>query len=293
MPVVYVDVLFLINFCMDFLALRSAGAILHIPAKRCLLLLAAILGGVYAVASALFPGDPLVAIVIGGGVAALLCYVAYGGRCGKPRFFGLVLLFFLISWLLGGMITAFYEFLGGFFKDRGELLSFLLDGDGKLAVFFGLAALAAVFLGIGRRQLLHRRHAEAVRLTIFEGEDSETVSAMVDSGNTLTDPLSGRPCIVLTAGAAVEIVPDDIKQLSAEAGLDPTRLSDGSRRRIRVIPAESLGGNQLLIGYVPTKLLLATEGEEERCVDAVLVLDPRERVGYNGYGALVPATLIS
>ena len=40
MKVVYVDVLFVINLCMDFLALRVAGGVLHLPARRLPLFLA-------------------------------------------------------------------------------------------------------------------------------------------------------------------------------------------------------------------------------------------------------------
>lgn len=293
MPVVYVDVLFLINFCMDLLALRTVGAILHLPAYRVGLLTASVLGGVYAVVSALVPGDPLVSMVIGGGVAVLLCYVAYGRECAKPRFFGLVSLFFIISWLLGGMITAFYEFLGSFFAEQGELLAVLLEGDGKIAFFFLLVCLSALLLSAGERQLRHRKREESVKLTIFESGRTETVLAMVDTGNTLYDPLTGRPCIVLISAAVEGVIPRDILEFSEKGSLDPSMLSDAGRRRIRLIPTESLGGKRLLVGYMPKRLILEGGTENERGVDAVLVLDPRRTGDYNGYDALMPATLLS
>ncbi len=293
MPVVYVDVLFLINFCMDLLALRTVGAILHLPAGRGALLLSSVFGGIYAVISALAPGYPLVSTAIGGGVAVLLCYVAYGRECAKPRFFGLVTLFFIISWLLGGMITAFYGFLNSFFEDQSELLALLLEGDGKIAVFFVLVCLSALLLGAGERQLLHRKHTASVNLTICEGEQRETVLAMVDTGNTLCDPLTGKPCIVLISKAAERVIPRDILDFSAQQSLDPSMLSDAGRRRIRLIPTESIGGSRLLVGYMPRGLLLEDGTDNARGVDAVLVLDPRGEGDYNGYDALMPATLIS
>ena len=293
MPVVYVDVLFLINFCMDLLALRTAGAILHLPAHRGVLLAASILGGVYAVVSALVPGAPLASTVIGGGVAVLLCYVAYGRECAKPRFFGLVSLFFIISWLLGGMITAFYEFLSSFFEEQSELLTVLLEGDGKIAVFFLLVCLSSLLLSAGERQLRHRKQEESVKLTICEAGRTETVLALVDTGNTLYDPLTGKPCIVLLSGAAKEVIPRDILDFSEKESLDPTVLSAAGQRRIRLIPTESLGGKRLLVGYTPKRLLIEGGTENERGVDAVLVLDPRKAGDYNGYDALMPATLLS
>ena len=47
--VVYGDVLFLLNFSIDFLVLLLAGCFLHFPRKLFRLLPAAFLGGVYAV----------------------------------------------------------------------------------------------------------------------------------------------------------------------------------------------------------------------------------------------------
>ena len=94
MQVVYVDVLFFINFCMDLLALRCAGAILHLPAGRFRLSLASAIGGGYAVASALYPGGAVLSAAIGIGVAGLLCYVAYGGLCKRGRLLAVFALFF-------------------------------------------------------------------------------------------------------------------------------------------------------------------------------------------------------
>ena len=292
MQVVYVDVLFLINFCMDLLALRTVGLMLHLPSSRGALLLSSVLGGIYAVVSALTPGYPLVSTAVGGAVAVLLCYTAYGRECAKPRFFGLVSLFFIISWLLGGMITAFYEFLGSFFEKQEELHAALLEGDGKIAVFFFLVSLAALLLGVGERQLRHRRHTASAPLTICEAGKRKTVTAMVDTGNTLCDPLTGKLCIVLVTEAAEAVIPRDILNFSKKESLDTSMLGDEGRRRIRLIPTESLGGRRLLVGYSPKRLLLYEGTEKERGVDAVLVLDPH-RNDYNGYEALLPAALIS
>ena len=65
MTVVYIDVLFLINFCMDFLALILSGSVMHLEVRRGYLTAAAALGGVYAVLAALFPGNAAVGAVIG------------------------------------------------------------------------------------------------------------------------------------------------------------------------------------------------------------------------------------
>ena len=292
MTVVYVDVLFLINFCMDFLALCLAGAILHLPHRTVRLIIAAALGGVYAVASALFGGYVIPGILIGMAMAWLLCEISYGGRCARRRFFALLGIFFVTSWLLGGMITAFYSLLARFFEKREELLGALLAGDGRLVIFFVLALFCAMLLGIGRRRFAYLHKQRAVLLTLREGERTKSVTALVDSGNTLCDPLSGRPCIVLDSNTAREVIPADILNFSESEPGDPGVLSAESRRRIRLIPARSLGGSRLLVGYRPTDVIIGEGTAEAHSVDAVVVLDHQGGSGFCGYGALVPSVLI-
>ena len=58
MQIVYIDVLFIINFCMDFLSLYISGAFLHLKQSQKQLLFSALLGGCYAVFSVVFEGIP-------------------------------------------------------------------------------------------------------------------------------------------------------------------------------------------------------------------------------------------
>ncbi len=292
MQVVYIDVLFLINFSMDFLALRLAGALMHLPARRWPLLSAALVGGIYAVLSAFFRGSALVGAAIGILVALLLSYIAFGKECNRRAFFGVFSLFFVSSFLLGGMITAFYEFLRYFFASREELLSALSGGDEKLFFFFLVVLASSLLLRLGNRYFLFRRQERSVEITLFEGERTVRLSALADSGNTLCDPLSGKPCIVLDAEKASAVIPEDIAAFSGAEAIPVDSLTEASRRRIRLIPSDSIGGRRLLVGYLPERVAVHDPGGAPRTVDAVLVLDSRGGDRLSGYGALIPSILI-
>lgn len=292
MTVVYVDVLFLINFSMDFLALRLAGAILHIPAKQGVLLGAAALGGGYAVLSALLRGNGVISAFLSLGVAFLLCYIAYA-KVGKKAYFGVVALFFGISWLLGGMITAFYAMLSEIFAEREGALAFLLEGDGKLALFFGMALLSVILLGIGKRHLVFGRTAASVRLAVREAGRECELSAFVDSGNTLCDPLSGRPCIVVCPSVLAKVLPADLLAFSDGDRLDPQVLGADSRRRVRLIPSDSLGGHSLLVGYLPEGVSLLDDSGGQRPLDAVLAFSKEGNGDFCGCEALISPALLT
>ena len=291
MPVVYVDVLFIINMCMDFLALRFAGALLHLPIRWRPLLFSSALGGIYAVIAVLFQGNSLVSSFIGLAVAILLCFIAFGKECGRRSFYALCALFFISSLLLGGMITAFYNFLAQFFSNREELLHALLEGDGKLAFFFALMLFSGIIATLAYRRLGTKTLTREIILTLWESGRASELSAFVDSGNHLLDPLSGRPCIVLNAKALGDIIPHDIFAFSKGDALDPAKLSKKNLRRIRLVPSRSLGGERLLVGYIPDRVTIG-RGGEARNVDALVVLDMEEN-DFSGCNALLPASLIT
>ena len=289
MTVVYVDVLFLINFCMDFLALLLSGAILHLEAKRSYLLISSALGGVYAVLAALFPGNALIGALIGIGAAYLLCYIAYAHACRQKTLLCVFVFFYGASWLLGGMITGAYEFLRSFFENRHELFLAITEGDGKIAFFFSLLLSCAFLLHMLKRHLYFKKEEKSVDITVSAGTARATLSALVDSGNTLCDPISGRPCIVISPKAADPILPSDIIRLSKSDPPDLTELSDRSRRRIRLIPADMVGGHRLLIGYRADRITVeAPRGPH--AVDAFLVIGGAEDE-YCGHAALIPSIL--
>ena len=186
------------------------------------------------------------------------------------------------------MIGAFYELLSRFFKDREELYLALTNGDGRLAIFFGIAGTAATLIGLFKRHFTFQRQEKTVTLSLSARGRSTVVSALVDSGNLLADPLSGRPCIVLHPDAAQWLLPRDVLDFWESGGVDPTLLDAATARRIRLIPAETVGGHDLLVGYVPDRVEVL--GEAARVVDALLVLG-KEGERYAGNEALIPSVL--
>ena len=289
MTVVYVDILFLINFCMDFLSLALAGAFMHLEVRRIYLSASAALGGVYAVFAALLPGNAILGALIGVFVACLLCYIAYGRACRGKVFWCVFALFYAASCLLGGMITGAYELFRSFFENRNELFLAITEGDGKIAFFFSVLLSCAFLLTLLKRHLYFKKEEKCVDITVSRGKEKITLSALVDSGNTLCDPISGRPCIVISPKLAAPIVPLDVLRLAKEKRTELALLSEHSRRRIRLIPADTVGGHQLLIGYRADRITVeAPRGSH--AVDAFLVIGDSEDE-YCGHAALIPSIL--
>ena len=101
----YVDVLFAINFSMDFLSLYLSGIILHKKFYKIRLLISSTLGGLYGVIGLLFEFNIFLSTVISIFISALMCQIAF--KQNKiTSFIALIVLFWGTSASLGRLSCA-------------------------------------------------------------------------------------------------------------------------------------------------------------------------------------------
>lgn len=283
MTVIYLDTLFLLNAIMDYLLLlcsaRLAGETLH----RWRMAMGAILGGVYA-AVAVVPGmEWLSSFSCKVGVAVLMAVVGLGA--GK-RLLRQTIIFFAVACAFGGGVLAI-SLLGGRGLALGQGIVYT-GMDLKLVLLSAAGCyvvLSSVLRRVGRHSALR---GEVVPATLRMQERQVTLPTLVDTGNTLTDPVSGRPVIVVEAQAVRPLFPEgcipDGQDLTAPAqGLG--KLNTGVMRgRFRLLPYRAVG--------VECGMLLAlrldgatVDGKEQGAVLAALSPTPVSDGG--AYRALV------
>lgn len=206
---VYVDVLILINFLVDLLLLIAANRLSGHPIGLKRVLLAAVLGGVYGGACVL-PGFCFLSGTLWRLVSlTLMAWIAFGAKRDSVR---RSVLFILLSMALGGVAVGL---------DRGGFWVLILSAG---AVCF------MCLLGFrGRVGDIY------VPVEIRTNTDTVRITALRDTGNTLTDPLTGQQ--VLVAGAQVG---------SRLLGLTPQELKDpvgsmGKASGLRLLPYHAVG----------------------------------------------------
>ena len=283
--VIYGDVLFLLNFSIDFLVLLLVGCFLHFPRKPLRLLSAALLGGVYAVLSLLPALPPTLALALDFLVACLLCAVAYAPM-GGFSFLKLISMFYAVSLLLGGTVSALYSVLFDFFQTAGGVVT----SDEKARIFMLYAVIGGTMIFLFGRMFSRRSGLKSVILEIGEGGRTLQVNGLLDSGNFLRDPASGRPVILLLEKHAYQIFPSGIKDAFSAGGAE---LAPEIKRRTRLIFAHGMGGDRVLTGYVPQSLRMYPEErpKDAKNVEAVIAIDEREEGDFAGCGAIVPEVL--
>lgn len=279
---VYADLLFLINFSMDFLCLFLSIKLLHLRQHTGRMLLAAAMGGLYSVLSLFLETGSVLALAIDIGVCVTMCAVSAAGKgVGLARLALLCGTYFGISALMGGGMTALYHLL-----NRANLPLDDLPGDGISAWMFlvlaTVAALAAVFGGrLFSRQSARRTCTVRIRM---EGADW-TLSGLCDSGNLLCDPISGTPVIVADRETWLGGLPHALRLAVESEG----REGDAGKR-VRIVPMQTAQGSAMTIALLPDEVLLEEQNGKVRAVHALVAPSGQPLAGE--YRAIVPSTLI-
>ena len=239
---VYADLLFLVNFSMDFLCAYLTASLLHRRAVPWRLGLAAVLGGLYAVAALFLTMSRPVALLVDGGVCVLMCAILFAERGTPPKFFAIACAVFVgVSMAMGGMMTALFNLL-----NRASLPLEMLaqEGDGISTWMFALLAAVSAVMGLRGGKLLRKSASRRfARLTITVDGRSVEMQALVDSGNMCRDPISGRPVIFV-----------EPRQAQALIGGGAGEKSPDVARRFRLIPTETIDGRRMQTAYLPDRI---------------------------------------
>ncbi len=289
--VVYGDVLFCVNFSIDLLVLVLAGYFLRLRRRVLPLVLAALLGGAYAVFSLWLSPTPALGMLLSLFVALLLCLLAYA-PIGFFALLRLCLAFYIASLCLGGAVNALYSLLAAFFGTEG------LDGvyavmSGKRAEIFLLYAIASgILIYVSGRFFSHHEMKGAIMMEIEDRGQCVKLCGLIDSGNLLLDPISSRPVILVRRRDVEALLPPE-----AFSVLDPRGKNEDIPpqigRKLRVIPLSGVSGASTLLGYIPDAILLypAEREKEKYAAHAMLAVYEGEMRDFGGHAAIVPHTL--
>lgn len=255
--VVYLDVLFFTNVLMDWITLLAAARLGGAKVRQGRLALASLLGGVYAAGAALLP--LLAALPVRVLAGAALCLAAF---CGERALLRLGGLYFLTAAAFAGLAAA----LGALSERR------LLFGAGYyFAIPLRLLLLAAA-LGYTLSGILLRgdaKHGSIRRdirpLTICFSGRERRVRVLEDTGHSLTEPVSGKPVLILCRGEAALLLNDP---LDGDAAHQLTTLPAETAAHCGLVPYRAVGTESGLLLYFRPDRVLEADGKTLDCVCA-------------------------
>lgn len=275
MTVVYIDLLFMLNLVANYLLLLGTGRVAGAVLRRWRIALGAAVGAIYAVL--LFvPGLEWLGLwpckILSG---ILMPLIAYGGERALLR---VILLFFAASAGLAGLVMA-VELLGG---TGLTLQNGVLYSNFDLRLLLLLFVVCYFVMSLFFRRTGRHSGRELITLAIQMDGGQVTLTALLDSGHTLTDPATNRPVVVADAQCLTKLLP---------SGVDPSQPVEGVKRcreagvtGARLVPYRAVG--------VDCGMLLALRAQSVKAGDRELggllvALSPTPVDDGAGYQALI------
>ena len=288
--VIYGDILFFVNFSMDFIVLFCIGKVTSRRLCFWRMIFSAILAALYACVILFFQGNPIIDIFLDVEMSALAVAIAFpSGRVYE--FVKLMTFFYIFSFLLGGAMTVFYRIfikIGGLWTTQNRF------SDAYLPINrFILLLISIVFFGwLAIRMFCFTRIKKYATVTVVLFGKKKTICCLNDSGNLLRDPVSGLSVIMVWNCVLNDLMGEKLLSVISSNGTDMDSLNSMTRneqKRLRVLPITGACGEKIVYGFLPDYIEI--DGEKKRCIIAV----DTEHSSADGeqYSGVCPHTLIS
>ncbi|HHW21298.1 MAG TPA: sigma-E processing peptidase SpoIIGA [Clostridiaceae bacterium] len=297
--VVYADILFFENLLANCLILKLTSAISGFALKTARMIISSAIGAIYAVLAVMMPSTALLSAlgtrVI---VSVLMVLVAFRIRNISEflRRWGMML---LSAFLLAGSTYALSSILEGWSISYGGLM--YISPQGIFKAFMLSAGLCIVLVRPIGRILSGKAFKEGSIIPVYitMGNKSVRLHALVDTGNSLIDPITGYPVMVVEADSIKTILPPEIYSsvLSNNIGFYTQNSEESAKnpwlKRVHLIPFKSIGKeNGMLTGFRPDAVRVGKEGTFKELNDVIVGICGIKLSNNDKYSALVgPAAL--
>lgn len=260
MPVIYIDVLFAVNFLVNYLLLRVCCIFSGLKVYKYRIISGSIIGACYAVL-VFFPDFTLIHSTVYKLLISMLIIAVSSPFFSVRSYLKTLLVFYAVSFAFGGCVLGIFYFsnvgarLGAVYSNG--ILYFNLPWT--ILVLSGVVFYTSVklFTIITKRNMQGKNLKK--KILLYFKENFIEVTALMDTGNSLVDPVSLSPVIIVEYKLLKNLFSKDIRDDLDRIGNENIEwiMNDVTHKGlpVRLIPFASLGKeNGLLLGFVPDKI---------------------------------------
>ena len=213
MQIIYIDVLFGLNLAINYLLLLQTSRFSGVYVRRLRLLCGAALGALFS--SLLFFPDlpPALSALFKCAVCAAVTVAAFGKKC-EGRLLRLCFIFCSVSFALAGVVLALAILTDSGFAVRNGVPYFNVPL--RLLALSAAAAYGVLGMVFGGGGLRPSRRTAEVEIAV-QGRTLR-LRALVDSGNLLRDPMTGKRVMVTGGKMLAPLFAEPVRGLVAGCG---------------------------------------------------------------------------
>ncbi len=299
---IYLDIVVMENIVINYLILLVTAKFSKIRSSNLRLLLGAVLGAAYLVIMILLPDMKVYTTVLSKFLLSVAMVAVTFHFSKLTLFFKTLAMFYAATFLFAGAGFAlmFFNREWGIMKN-GVLMTPMALLNTKwselLMAFVVTLIILRIVWDVIQKKFL--REKLLVQMIISFDEKSIQLFALVDTGNSLHDPLTNMPVVVVEYSAVKELLPMDIRDIfeknsDNDLNMITTTISCSDWfSRFRLIPFTSLGKeNGMLIGFRPDYIEIGTEDERKGVKEVIVGIYNRALSRNEQYKALMNPELM-
>ncbi|HEY8350786.1 MAG TPA: sigma-E processing peptidase SpoIIGA [Clostridia bacterium] len=299
---IYLDIVILENIVINYLILLVTSRFSKNRTSSLRLLLGSVAGTAYLVVMILLPDTQVYATLLSKFLLSVgMVAITFSFR-KISVFLKTLALFYATTFIFAGAAFAFMFFSKDWGIIRnGILITPLTFIDAKWTELMLAVAVALIIFRViwDAVQSKFVKEKLLVNISIAIGNKSIELPALVDTGNSLHDPLTKLPVVVVEFSAIKDLLPDDIKSIFEQNhendlnSVTSTISSSNWFTRFRLIPFTSLGReNGMMIGFRPDYIEIGADDGKKDIRDVIVGIYNRTLSANEQYRALMNPELI-
>ena len=273
---IYADIIFLINFFVNSAILYIAGVLCR---KNMRIWRIAAGGGITALLYTVLVFTPLASLLnifISPVIFAPGIWISLRPKSIKD--FGITLLAaYVTTFAMGGLgMAVMYVFDGGA-RQIWSTYSFGMRSFTPQNLIVAVVS-SFIVLKFAQRHIFkkHLTKQAFCRFKIHLLDKMAELNALVDTGNSLIDPISQNPVIIAEFDKIKHLLPPPVEALFHEANQDDLDAiaagfaAGGFSTRIRMIPYSAIGKSGVIVGFRPDKVEIIESVTGKERVDVII-----------------------
>ncbi|MCP2239902.1 sigma-E processing peptidase SpoIIGA [Thermoanaerobacterium thermosaccharolyticum] len=278
----YVDVIFLENLIINYIILYLTKRFSKSKARNINLFFSSLLGASYVILIFFSLPNIIYSLPFKIIISILMIIITFGYK-KLYEFIKIMSIFYLISFIVGGAAFA---------------LIYLVNFDLKQIIIGALfISILLIYIGWG---YITKKNLESDIIHVIQidmNNIKKDIKAILDTGNTLHDPLSNYPVVIVEYNALKDLLPEGVKNLFDRGNINDIfeipKVVDDDRwlKRFRLVPYNSIGTDSgMMVGFIPDNLII---DDNKKSFKNVIIGIYLKRLNTTGdYEALIGSELL-
>lgn len=266
---VYLDMLILENLIMNYLILWITARFSKERTNFIRLAISSAIGAAYATII-FFPSFKFIYTFLFKVLLSFVLVIVAFYPSKLKQFLKLVAIFYIVSFVFGGAAFGLFYFTN-FEAILSNGIFYITNFPVKILLISSLVSYVAIRFAWSAIQNRLSKDNLFVMVDILVESKKINIRALIDTANSLYDPISNLPVMVVEYNAVKELLPDDLREIFEKCNENDlaliSNIISGSEwiSRFRLVPFCSLGKEHgMLVGFKPDEVLIAmTDGKKE------------------------------